>query len=98
MRISKYKNLFSKGYTPNWTTEIFQIERIKKTNPVTYLLRDENGHNIKGGFYEQELQPTKQSNVYLIEQILRKKGNKIYVKWLGLDSSHNSWIEKTDIL
>lgn len=98
VRISKYKNLFAKGYTPNWTTEIFQIARIQRTNPVTYLLRDINGEDIKGGFYEHELLLTKQHNVYLVEKVLRKKGAKVYVKWLGMDKSHNSWIDKKNIL
>ena len=43
-----------------------------------------------GGFYEAELQKTKQPDVFLIESILRRKGNKMYVKWLGFDNSHNS--------
>ena len=94
VRISKYKHVFEKGYTPNWTTELFRIAKIRITDPTTYLLEDLQGHPISGGFYEQELQKTKQPGVYLIEQVLRrKKGDKIFVKWLGFDESHNSWID-----
>lgn len=98
VRISKYKNLFAKGYTPNWTTEIFQIKRRQATKPITYLLKDISGCDIKGSFYKEELQKVKYPDVYLVEKILRKKKDKIYVKWLGFDNSFNSWIKKTDIL
>ena len=95
VRISKYKNLFEKGYTPNWTTEIFTIEKKQLTNPVTYLLVDSQGNSIKGGFYEHELQKTKHPDVFLVEKVLRRKGNKEFVKWLGFDvNNHNSWIDK----
>lgn len=98
VRISKYKSIFDKGYTPSWSTELFKIIKVKITNPTTYLLEDMNGQPILGSFYEYELQKAKHSDVYLIEKILRRKGNKVYVKWLGLDNSHNSWIDKLNVL
>lgn len=98
VRISKYREAFSKGYTPNWSNEIFQIREIKLTNPRVYLLKDEKHSEIKGGFYEEELQKVKHPNVHLIEKILRRRKGEVYVKWLGLDNSHNSWIPKTEIL
>lgn len=98
VRISKNKHVFSKGYTPNWTTELFKIINVRITNPTTYLLEDMKGNPIRGCFYEEELQKTKHSDVYLVEKVLRKRGNKVYVKWLGLNSSHNSWIEAEDII
>jgi len=52
VRVSMYKTLFEKGYTPNWTTEVFKIIKVQKTNPVTYLLEDSCGKPIAGGFYE----------------------------------------------
>lgn len=98
VRISKYKNLFAKGYTPNWTTEIFKIIKIKKTNPATYLLQDGQGLPIAGSFYEQELQRTSNPDVYLVERVIKRRGDNIFVKWLGFDNSHNSWIKKTNVL
>lgn len=98
VRISRYKHVFDKNYHPNWTTELFKIIEVKITNPVTYLLEDMEGRPIKGAFYEQELQKTKQPDVYLVEKILRKKGDKVLVKWLGFDKSHNSWIHRTNRL
>ena len=54
--ISKYKNIFAKGYTPNWSEEIFVIKEIKDTVPWTYVINDLNGEEITGAFYENELQ------------------------------------------
>lgn len=98
VRISKNRHIFEKGYTPNWTTEIFKIRKVQKTNPVTYLLKDYQNDPIKGGFYEVELQKAKYPDTYLIEKVIRKKGNQLYVKWLGFDTTHNSWIPETDML
>ena len=98
VRISKYKHVFSKGYTPNWTTEIFTVSKVLQTNPVTYQLKDESGSIILGGFYEQEIKLTDFPNTFLIERIVKKIGNKMLVKWLGFDSSQNSWISSSDIL
>ena len=60
VRISKYKNIFAKGYMPNWSEEIFVIKKIKNTVPWTYVINDLNGEEIIGTFYEKELQSTKQ--------------------------------------
>lgn len=98
VRVSKFKTVFEKGYTPNWTTEIFKIIKVQKTNPVTYLLEDSCGKPIAGGFYEYELQRVANSELYLVEKILRRKGNEVYVKWLGFDGSHNSWIHKDTVI
>lgn len=98
VRISKYKSIFEKGYHPSWTTEIFKIVKIQSTAPITYLLQDENGQDIAGGFYEHEIQRTKYPGIYLIEKILRKNKNRYYVKWLGFNDTFNSYINKQDLL
>ena len=59
VRISKFKNIFAKGYTPNWSREIFIVNKINDTVPYTYNLKDLNGEEIIGSFYERELQKTK---------------------------------------
>ena len=97
VRISKYKHIFEKGYTPNYTKEVFKVEKIKPSFPFTYELKGYQGNSISGGFYEFELQKASNSDVYLIEKVLTKRENKIFVKWLGFDNSHNSWIDKTDL-
>ena len=63
VRISKYKRHFEKGYTPNWTEEIFTIDKINKTNPVIYQIRDVNNEKILGSFYTREFSSAKQ-NIY----------------------------------
>lgn len=98
VRISKAKCLFEKGYTPNWSTELFKISKINITNPVTYLLEDFQGNPISGAFYEEELQKTANPDIYLVEKVLKRKANKLFVKWLGLDSKQNSWIDKRNIV
>ncbi|KYN30174.1 hypothetical protein ALC57_00370 [Trachymyrmex cornetzi] len=98
VRVSKYKTVFEKGYTPNWTTEVFKIIKVQHTNPVTYLLEDYRGKSIAGAFYEHELHHTTHPDVYLVEKVLRRKGNWVYVKWLGFDGSHNSWIHKNNVI
>lgn len=97
VRISKNKEIFEKGYTPNWSTEIFTISKVQNTAPRTYQLQDYQDKPIAGGFYEEELLKTKYPDIYLVEKVLKKRGNNIYVKWLGFDNSHNSWIKKSDM-
>ena len=97
VRISKYKNIFTKGYMPNWSEEIFIIKKIKNIVPWTYVINDLNGEGIIGIFYEKELQGTNQQE-YRIEKVIKRKRNKLYFKWKGYDNSFNSWIDKRDIL
>lgn len=98
VRLSKYKHVFEKGYLPSWTTEVFTIRKIQHTDPITYLLTDWEGNEIKGGVYAEEMQLVKYPDVYLVEKILRRKNGKVYVKWLGFDSKYNSWISENDVL
>ena len=83
VRISKYKNIFAKGYMPNWSEEIFVISKIKNTVPWTYVLNDLNGAEIIGTFYENELQKTNQKE-FRIEKVLKKKVDKLICKMEGL--------------
>ena len=89
VRISKYKNIFAKGYTPNWSGEIFVIKKIKNTARRTYVINDLNGEEILGTFYKKELQKTNQEE-FRIEKIIKKKRSKLYVKWKGYDNSFNN--------
>ena len=97
VRISKYKNIFAKGYVPNWSEEVFLISKIKKTVPWTYVISDLNGEEIVGTFYENELQKINQEE-FRIEKVIKRKGNKLYVKWKGYDNSFNSCIDKKGIV
>ena len=97
VRISKYKNIFARGYVPNWSEEIFVIKKVKNTVPWTYVITDLNGEEITGSFYEKESQKNNQKE-FRIEKILQRKGDKLYVKWKGYDNSFNSWINKKGIV
>ena len=97
VRISKYKNYFAKGYTTNWSEEVFVISKIENIVPWTYVINDLNGEEIIGTFYEKELQKTNQQT-FRIEKVIKKKGDKLYVKWKDYDNSFNSWIDKKDIV
>ena len=88
VRIFKYKNIFAKGYTPNWSEEIFVVKEIKNTVPWTYAVSDLNGDETVGSFFEKELQKTDQKE-FRIEKVIKKKGDKFYVKWKGYNSSFN---------
>ena len=64
-RISKNKNIFAKGYVPNWSEKVFLIKKVKNTVPWTYVISDLKGEEIVGTFYEKELQKTNQKEVEL---------------------------------
>ena len=97
VRISKYKNIFAKGYMPNFSEEIFIIKKIKNNVPWTYLINDLDDEEIVGTFCENELQGTRQ-NDFRIENVIKKKGGKLYVQWKGYNNSFNSWIDKKDVV
>ena len=93
VRISKYKNIFAKVYSPNWSEEGFVIKKVKNTVPWTYVINDLSGDEISGTFYEKEQQKTNQQE-FKIEKVIKRKLDKLYVKWKGYDSSFNRWIDK----
>ena len=100
VRISKYKRkVFDKGFTPNWTEEIFVIDEILNTSPVTYKLVDLQGEKVTGSFYEQELQKAKQKT-FRIEKIKRRDHNKkqALVKWKDYPDKFNSWVPLSELL
>ena len=89
--------MFSKGYPPNWSEEVFVVSEIKNTVPWTYDLNDLNGQEIIGTFYEKELQKTNQKK-FRLEKVIKRKGDKLHVKWKSYDNSFNSWIDKKDLV
>ena len=78
VRISQYKNIFAKGYTPDWSEEIFVIKKIENTVPWTYIINDLNGEDRRSIKIDQE--------VFRIEKVIKKKGDKLCVKWKGYDN------------
>ena len=72
------------------------IKEVKNTVPWTYVINDLNGQEIIGTLYEKELQKTNQKE-FRVEKVIKRKGNKLYVKWKEYDHSFNSWIDKKDL-
>ena len=77
VRISRYKNIFAKGYSPTWSEKDFVIKEIKNTVPWTYVIND--GEEFIGTVYEKELQKTSQKE-FRIEKVIKEKGNMLYFK------------------
>ena len=96
VRITRKKGTFKKGFTPNWTEEVFTISSGKATNPPTYTIKDQLGESVRGSFYEQEQQLSVQE-IFCIERVIRKKKNQVYVKWKGYCNAFNSWISVADL-
>ena len=87
---------FAKGYAPNWSEEVFIVSKIKNTVPWTCVINDLNGEEITRTFYEKELQKASQKE-FRKEKVIRRKDDKLYVKWKSYDNSFNSWIDEKDL-
>ena len=95
--VGEKKKTFDKGYTTRWTEEVFTIIEVKPTSPVTYRIADLNGEEIKGTFYEPELQKTSQE-LFRIEKVIKRGKKKSLVKWKSYSDDFNSWVDNKDIV
>ena len=93
VRISKYKKIFAKGYTQNWSEVICIISKIKNTVPWPYAISDLNDKPITGSFYEKEMEKTSQE-----KPNIKRNSDKLYMKWKGYNISFNSWIDKKNLV
>ena len=101
VRISlKRRPVFDKASSNiKWSEELFKIHSINKSNVITYKIKDLNNNIIEGNFYERELQKTKNnSEIYIIEKIIRKNKDRYLVKWKGYSNDFNSYVDKNDII
>lgn len=105
VRTTLVKKVFDKGYKRKWSDEIYTVKKVIKSHPITYILEDALGEELKGKMYEQELQKTKQGGLgelYVIEKILETKtvrGQKqSLVKWKGFPDKFNSWVLTSSIV
>ena len=92
-RISKYKNIFVKGYVSNWSEKVFVIEKLKNTVSLTYIIKDLKGKENVAAFYEKRTAKKNQKE-FRVENKLKRKDIKLYVEWKGYHCFLNSWIDK----
>lgn len=102
VRISKVKRRFEKGYLPSWTEELFTVSRIRRrTNPIAYTLKADDGTELIGSFYRFELQKVADKEIYRIAEILRQRmygrEKQYLVSWAGYPASFCSWIPARSI-
>ena len=103
VRVSKARRVFRKGYLPNWSEETFTVYNRRNTREPFYYLRDYDGEDLTGGFYEREIQRVHEPDEYRVEAVLSTKkvrgGKTLHlVKWLGWPSKFNSWVEDIRVL
>lgn len=100
VRISRGdKNIFRKGYTAGYSAEIFTIVEIHQTDPITYTLENFRKEKLKGKFYENEMIKVRHNDIWLVEKVLQKRGNKIKVKWFGLKGEDSEgWINLNNLV
>jgi hypothetical protein len=103
VRITKARGAFERGFTPNWSIEIFTVSSVRTdTSPIVYEIKDQAGESVEGTFYELELQRVSLPDTFKVESILkkRKRGRtrEMLVKWLGYPASMNSWVKESDFV
>jgi hypothetical protein len=101
VRLSKSKQVFAKGYLPNWTEEVFTVSQVLNTaRPIQYKVRDYRNEEVEGSFYSAELQRVAQPHQYAVERVIRtrrvNRQTQYLVKWLGFGEEHNSWVTDID--
>lgn len=99
VRVSKQKQIFDKSYWQNWSQQLYKIRAVNRKHPVTYKLSNFDGTvEIPGTYYELELQETKNSDIYMVEKILKRRGNMVLVRWAGYGPEHDTWEPVSNIL
>ena len=73
------------------------IKKVKNTVPETYIISDLKGKEIIETFYEKDLQKTNQKE-FTIENVIKRKGDRLSVKWKSYDNLFNSWIDKIGVV
>lgn len=95
MRISKHKKTLGKVFTPSYANEVFTVHSVQtSTVPVTHLLNDYIGIVLKAGVYEHEISKSHVGDVYLVEKVLQRKGDRLLLHWFGFDGNDDTRIRK----
>ena len=103
VRISKEKKAFDKGYLPQFSDDVYRIEKVIKSKPYTYKLKTMDDRDIEGQFYDQELSRTKfaREKHLVVEKILKTRKRRgiseYFVKWKGRPLQEASWISDHDL-
>lgn len=97
VRISNPPTIFRRAFKPYFSTSIYKIVGINYKLPHVYQIEDWQGNKLNRTFYQEELQKTKFPDVWLIEKVVTRKGNKCLVRWLGFSSEHDSWVNCKEI-
>ena len=97
VRISKDEQIFAKGHVPSQSEKAFTNQKVKSTVPWTHVISNLNREKIDGTFYKKELQKTNQK-VFWVEKVIKRKDNKLYVKWKDNGNSFSSWTDKKEVV
>ena len=95
MILLEHQNIktFLQKAIPNSSEEVFVIKKVKNTVSWIYIISDVKGKEVVGTFSEKELQKTNLKK-FIVEKVIKRKDDKLYVKWKGHNSYFNSWISK----
>ena len=102
VRVSGIKEVFQKGYEQTYSFEVFTVDEVRNTNPVTYRLKDFTGEQLQGSFYESQVQKVDKTNkIFTVEKVLdtRKHRGRVqkFVSFRGYPESENRWVNQSDL-
>ena len=99
VRLNKKFRSFKKGYLPGWTEEVFIVSRVVPRSMITYKIKEMDDTPLEGTFYSQDLQKVTVSDddLYRVEKVFKRKGNKSLVRWKGWPDKYDSWIDKKEV-
>ena len=99
VRLNKKNRVFKKGYLPGWTEEVFIVSKVVPGSVVTYKIKEMDDTPLEGTFYSQDLQKVTVSDddLYRVGKVLKRKGDKLLVRWKGWPDKYDRWIDKKDV-
>jgi len=99
VRLKKKFRRFKKGYLPGWTEEVFVVRGVRSGKVPTYKVEEWDGTAVEGTFYAQDLQKVtvEDDDLFRIDKIVKRKGDKVLVRWKGWPVKYDSWLEKKDV-